>query len=177
MTTSTRLDRLEASAKELSAATGGQCIPLQADVRNPKQLQDAVAKTVEKYGRIDFVICGPYSVPPAAARFVLSKTSRTNCPSAALQVPLGTSSRRSPTCPRTASGRSWRLTRCALVPVRRRPRLRRADPMHENRSARTTRSRQRSPTSVPRGARISTSVRPCTTAVRNAASYRRGSLS
>ncbi|KAM5542136.1 hypothetical protein V8D89_004219 [Ganoderma adspersum] len=53
-----KLDRLEASAKELSAATGRQCIALQADVRDPKLLQDAVAKTVEKYGRIDFVICG-----------------------------------------------------------------------------------------------------------------------
>ncbi|PIL30007.1 hypothetical protein GSI_07918 [Ganoderma sinense ZZ0214-1] len=53
-----KLDRLEASAKELAAATGTQCIALQADVRNTKQLQDAVAKTVEKYGRIDFVICG-----------------------------------------------------------------------------------------------------------------------
>ncbi|TBU41542.1 NAD(P)-binding protein [Dichomitus squalens] len=53
-----KLDRLEASAKELSTATGNQCIAVQADVRNPKQLQDAVAKTIEKYGRIDFVICG-----------------------------------------------------------------------------------------------------------------------
>ncbi|KAI1787669.1 NAD(P)-binding protein [Ganoderma leucocontextum] len=53
-----KLDRLEASAKELSADTGNQCIALQADVRSTKQLQDAVAKTVEKYGRIDFVICG-----------------------------------------------------------------------------------------------------------------------
>ncbi|KAI0816892.1 2,4-dienoyl-CoA reductase [Trametes gibbosa] len=53
-----KLDRLTASAKELSAATGSQCIPLQADVRDPKQLQDAVAKTVEKFGRIDYVICG-----------------------------------------------------------------------------------------------------------------------
>ncbi|KAI0735987.1 NAD(P)-binding protein [Earliella scabrosa] len=53
-----KLDRLQAAASELASATGSECLPLQADVRNPKQLQDAVAKTVEKFGRIDFVICG-----------------------------------------------------------------------------------------------------------------------
>ncbi|KAH9885606.1 2,4-dienoyl-CoA reductase [Cubamyces lactineus] len=53
-----KLDRLQASAEELAAATGNQCLPVQADVRNPKLLQEAVAKTVEKFGRIDFVICG-----------------------------------------------------------------------------------------------------------------------
>lgn len=55
-----RLDRLTASAKELSDATGNRCLPVQADVRDPKQVQDAVAKTVEKFGRIDFVICGTW---------------------------------------------------------------------------------------------------------------------
>ena len=54
------LDRLQASAEELAAATGNQCLPVQADVRNPKLLQEAVAKTVEKFGRIDFVICGTW---------------------------------------------------------------------------------------------------------------------
>jgi NAD(P)-dependent dehydrogenase (short-subunit alcohol dehydrogenase family) len=53
-----RLDRLTQSAKELSDATGNTCIPVQADVRQPKTLYDAVAKTIEKFGRIDFVICG-----------------------------------------------------------------------------------------------------------------------
>ena len=53
-----RLDRLEKSAKELSDLTGQRCIPAQADVRQPKQLQEAAAKTIEAFGRIDFVICG-----------------------------------------------------------------------------------------------------------------------
>ena len=75
----TRLDRLEASAKELSAATGSQCIAAQADVRNPKQLQDAVAKTIEKYGRIDFVICGVYK--PCV---LLKQTTRADCTCAIL---------------------------------------------------------------------------------------------
>ncbi|KAG8906605.1 hypothetical protein FRC00_012455, partial [Tulasnella sp. 408] len=53
-----KLDRLEASAKELSSATGQRCIAAQADVRSPEQLKAAVAKTVETFGKIDFVICG-----------------------------------------------------------------------------------------------------------------------
>ncbi|KIK94120.1 hypothetical protein PAXRUDRAFT_828296 [Paxillus rubicundulus Ve08.2h10] len=53
-----KLDRLTESAKELSQATGQICIPAQADVRQPHQLKEAVAKTIEKFGQIDFVICG-----------------------------------------------------------------------------------------------------------------------
>jgi 2,4-dienoyl-CoA reductase [(3E)-enoyl-CoA-producing], peroxisomal len=53
-----RLYRLSKTAKELSEATGRTCIPAQADVRDPKSLRDAVSKTIEKFGRIDFVICG-----------------------------------------------------------------------------------------------------------------------
>ncbi|KAF8067047.1 2,4-dienoyl-CoA reductase [Lyophyllum atratum] len=53
-----KLDRLTQAAKELSEATGKTCIPAQGDVRDPKTLQEAVRKTVEKFGRIDFVICG-----------------------------------------------------------------------------------------------------------------------
>lgn len=53
-----RLDRLVASADELSKDTGRECLPVQGDVRQPKAIQDAVSKTIEKFGRIDFVICG-----------------------------------------------------------------------------------------------------------------------
>lgn len=53
-----KIDRLTASAEELSKDTGKSCLALQADVRQPKALQDAVAKTIETFGRIDFVICG-----------------------------------------------------------------------------------------------------------------------
>ncbi|KAI9457681.1 hypothetical protein HD554DRAFT_2141693 [Boletus coccyginus] len=52
------LERLTESANELSQATGQTCVPAQADVRQPQQLRDAVAKTIAKFGRIDFVICG-----------------------------------------------------------------------------------------------------------------------
>ncbi|KAJ7474762.1 2,4-dienoyl-CoA reductase [Mycena latifolia] len=53
-----KLDRLTQAASELSVATGQKCIPVAGDVRQPKTLQDAVAKTIDVFGRIDFVICG-----------------------------------------------------------------------------------------------------------------------
>ncbi|KAJ7035128.1 hypothetical protein C8F04DRAFT_1099152 [Mycena alexandri] len=53
-----KIDRLTQAAKELSEATGQKCLPIQGDVRQPKALQEAAAKTIEAFGRIDFVICG-----------------------------------------------------------------------------------------------------------------------
>ncbi|KAK7462340.1 peroxisomal 2 4-dienoyl-CoA reductase sps19 [Stygiomarasmius scandens] len=53
-----KIDRLTQAAKELSQATGQTCIPAQADVRQPNTLKEAVAKTIERFGKIDFVICG-----------------------------------------------------------------------------------------------------------------------
>jgi len=55
-----RLDRLTQTAAELSQATGKECIPAQADVRFPAQLKEAVAKTIAKFGRINYVICGKF---------------------------------------------------------------------------------------------------------------------
>jgi peroxisomal 2,4-dienoyl-CoA reductase len=54
------VDRLTQAAEELSKMTGKRCLPIQADVRQPKQLQDAAAKTIAEFGRFDFVICGAY---------------------------------------------------------------------------------------------------------------------
>lgn len=62
-----RLDRLTQTAKELSAATGRTCIPTQADVRQPQTLQAAVAKTIERFGKIDFVICGRWISSPCVS--------------------------------------------------------------------------------------------------------------
>jgi peroxisomal 2,4-dienoyl-CoA reductase len=56
-------DRLKSAAKELSDATGQECLPVSADVRNPDTLVEAVKQTIEKFGRIDFVICGPWYFP------------------------------------------------------------------------------------------------------------------
>ncbi|KXN85900.1 Peroxisomal 2,4-dienoyl-CoA reductase SPS19 [Leucoagaricus sp. SymC.cos] len=52
-----KLDRLNQTARELSEATGRSCVPAQADVRQPQTLKEAVAKAIERFGRIDFVIC------------------------------------------------------------------------------------------------------------------------
>jgi NADP-dependent 3-hydroxy acid dehydrogenase YdfG len=51
-------ERLKNTANELSAATGSSCLAVRADVRDPKQVQAAVKQTIERYGRIDFVING-----------------------------------------------------------------------------------------------------------------------
>ena len=53
-----RVERLTQAAKELSEATGKECIAAPADVRQPATLKEAVAKTIAKFGRIDYVICG-----------------------------------------------------------------------------------------------------------------------
>ncbi|KAF8996145.1 2,4-dienoyl-CoA reductase [Cyathus striatus] len=53
-----KLDRLTQAAKELSEATGRECLAVSADVRQPATLKEAVSETIEKFGRIDFVICG-----------------------------------------------------------------------------------------------------------------------
>lgn len=49
---------LAESAEKLSKATDQTCLPASADVRDPEALKAAVALTKEKFGRIDFVICG-----------------------------------------------------------------------------------------------------------------------
>ncbi|KDN49207.1 NAD(P)-binding protein [Tilletiaria anomala UBC 951] len=55
-----KADRLQASADWLQkqAGNGTKCIATPADVRTPTDLNEAVRKTVEAFGRIDFVICG-----------------------------------------------------------------------------------------------------------------------
>ena len=49
---------LEDSAKNLENSTGRKCLPCAADVRDPEQVKSAVKKCIDKFGRIDFVICG-----------------------------------------------------------------------------------------------------------------------
>ncbi|OCF61167.1 peroxisomal 2,4-dienoyl-CoA reductase [Kwoniella mangroviensis CBS 10435] len=49
---------LAESAEALEKSTGQRCLPASADVRDPKQMEKAVKDTVDKYGKIDFVICG-----------------------------------------------------------------------------------------------------------------------
>ncbi|UZJ57510.1 hypothetical protein CBS101457_006830 [Exobasidium rhododendri] len=55
-----KADRLTAAAKSLEegARNGTRCIATPGDVRKFEDLQAAVKKTLDTYGRIDFVICG-----------------------------------------------------------------------------------------------------------------------
>ncbi|KAG8931419.1 hypothetical protein FRC03_011392 [Tulasnella sp. 419] len=53
-----KLERLKAAAEELSSKTKQVCVPLQGDVRHPDQIHEAVQKTIDQFGRIDFVING-----------------------------------------------------------------------------------------------------------------------
>ena len=51
-----RLPVLEATAQEISAATGNAVLPLQCDVRDPAAIKAAVDSCVEKFGLPDVVV-------------------------------------------------------------------------------------------------------------------------
>jgi len=66
---SRKLERLEESARELSAAHGRECLALQADVRDPKAVEAALDATIARFGRVDIVVNGAAGnfLAPAAA--------------------------------------------------------------------------------------------------------------
>lgn len=64
---------LEESARNLQNSTGGVCIAASADVRDPVQLQRAVSETKDKFGKIDFVICGEVSIFLTPYRTLMSR--------------------------------------------------------------------------------------------------------
>ncbi|RUP48974.1 hypothetical protein BC936DRAFT_143541 [Jimgerdemannia flammicorona] len=51
-------DRLDKAAKEMQDQSGQEVLAVAADVRNPADVEEAVKKTIERFGRIDFLICG-----------------------------------------------------------------------------------------------------------------------
>jgi len=52
-------ERLDKAAREMmSAVPGSEVLPIAADVRKPDELEAAAKKCVEKFGRIDIVVCG-----------------------------------------------------------------------------------------------------------------------
>lgn len=53
-----RGDKTAQAAQELEKETGQRCLGLQADVRDSKALEEAVRRTVEEFGGVDFVVCG-----------------------------------------------------------------------------------------------------------------------
>lgn len=54
--TSRNLEKLENTAKELEAETGGTCLPLQCDVRHYDQVEAMLGATVEKFGKVDSLL-------------------------------------------------------------------------------------------------------------------------
>ena len=53
---SRKLEVLEATAKELTSATGGKVLPIALDVRNYKDVEQALSMSVETFGSIDILI-------------------------------------------------------------------------------------------------------------------------
>lgn len=54
--TSRKLDRLEQTAKELEAETGGKVLPIAGDVRNHLDVDNTIAKGLEEFGQIDGLV-------------------------------------------------------------------------------------------------------------------------
>ncbi|HEY8431412.1 MAG TPA: SDR family oxidoreductase [Sandaracinaceae bacterium] len=51
-------ERLAAAAAELSEATGNECLATPGDVRDPKRVEEALDRTLERFGRLDLVVNG-----------------------------------------------------------------------------------------------------------------------
>ncbi len=65
--TSRKQPNLDEAAAEIEDATGKKVVAVAADVREPEQVEAAVAKTVEKFGGIDILINGAAGNFPAPA--------------------------------------------------------------------------------------------------------------
>ncbi|NUP06673.1 MAG: SDR family oxidoreductase [Polyangiaceae bacterium] len=53
-----KTERLVQAASDLEASTGNKCAAITCDVRDPKAVETAIAATLERFGRIDFVVNG-----------------------------------------------------------------------------------------------------------------------
>ena len=56
--TSRTQEKLDAAAKELTEATGGECLGVACDVREPETVEKALDAAIERFGRIDIVVNG-----------------------------------------------------------------------------------------------------------------------
>lgn len=53
MITSRKIDVLEKTAKEMEEATGGKVLAVQCDVREYDQVENVIAKSVERFGSVE----------------------------------------------------------------------------------------------------------------------------
>ncbi|KAI8093081.1 NAD-P-binding protein [Halteromyces radiatus] len=51
-------DKLEKAAQEMRNSTGGDIFAVSGDVRKPQDMENAVKTTIEKFGRLDYLING-----------------------------------------------------------------------------------------------------------------------
>ena len=54
--TSRKLEVLQKTANEMAAETGGQVLAVQCDVRDYAQVENVLAKTIEKFGKVDSLL-------------------------------------------------------------------------------------------------------------------------
>ncbi len=54
--TSRNLEKLQNTAKELEQETGGQCLPLQCDVRHYDEVEAMLKATLERFGKVDVLL-------------------------------------------------------------------------------------------------------------------------
>lgn len=54
--TSRNLEKLQHTAKELETQTGGQCLPLQCDVRHYNEVEAMLEATLERFGKVDVLL-------------------------------------------------------------------------------------------------------------------------
>ncbi len=55
---SRKLERVEGAARVLAAGTGGECLAVAADVRDPTAVEAALDRTLERFGALDIVVNG-----------------------------------------------------------------------------------------------------------------------
>ena len=55
---SRKQERLDVAARELEGATGRTCLPVAADVRDPKLVEQALDRCIERFGTIDILVNG-----------------------------------------------------------------------------------------------------------------------
>lgn len=75
--TSRKLDVLTTAAAELEAATGRSCLAVAADVRRPDEVEAAVERTLERFGRLDIVVngaAGNFLAPAASLSYNAFRT-------------------------------------------------------------------------------------------------------
>ena len=53
---SRNLEKLQNTAKELEAETGGTCLPLQCDVRHYEEVENMLEQTVKEFGSVDILL-------------------------------------------------------------------------------------------------------------------------